>query len=364
MAISIRPLGESAAARACANAHRLYVLTRFRQGWHERFSITRTNIGSPAVVCIQATLGADLHTARASIEARLTEVLEGVPHLSCRVVGSRTETPEWVARASPLSSADVLFLPSSTVTSKEATESRENRTARLLLQETAALARQNIEDGPLFRVALHPCPENDGCQVVLTTHHVLADGKGCLALFEALLSSSPLGPAQLGSWPANSIPAASDAVISMKPSLSYLLPIIWREIVLPKLPSSLAGWLAGPPAWPRASEIARNPLECPTSAKLLYFGDNSQLVQELKAVGKGIGIPTLHGVLHAAALAALWASLPEDAISHERTLKTGNPTSLRDGQDPKHGRITGNFVGTVGGYDEARSTRGVPPNNT
>lgn len=221
---------------------------------------------------------------------------------------------------------------------------------QLSLPKTSAL-----ETGPLWQVQLHRVQASQSALVVLATDHVINDGRGTLNLFRFLLqASAPV------SAPAAEMPKASDVVFDFKPSVRYMLGMVWKELLLPKLPlpGKLATKLRGPVSWPQApvsaqtNEVARCPKDCAPALDIMLVSA-PQLITNLKqlahAHNPAQGKPaTLHAVVHTLALAALYAAIAQPLEAHalhkfEMVFRTGTPISLRT-DAPALPEVSGNYV--------------------
>lgn len=176
-------------------------------------------------------------------------------------------------------------------------------------------------------------------------HHVLTDGKSAASLFQSLLSTSPLviDPSRATQL------APVQNTVSIKPPLSYLLPIVFRELLLPRLPKFIAGFFAETkPAWPLLADLQHKPSTVSDDFGLdVLIFENDQTIAGLKRAAARTGLRTINAVIHAAGLVALYVAITKSGIvdATEVALKTGTPTSAR--KPDTHGHLTGVHIGFV-----------------
>ena len=165
----------------------------------------------------------------------------------------------------------------------------------------------------------------------MTLNHVISDGKSGLALFIALTS----GTAGSETLVQVQFPPSLESTVDTRPGYRYMANVIWKELVIPKLPNFLAAAVRQAPCWPGRPPAARN---ASRSYKHVFL-DAVQTVN-LKANGKRHRVDTLHPILEMAAVAALWITFGATQIAHS------TPISLRD-VARGHPSLTGNYVGIL-----------------
>lgn len=368
---------------------------------HERFSVSRRNVGFPPVVVAAAILELDVDAGDSiaalgrELERKIEALFVQYPLLGCKVVDSRSRTPSW-APISPAPTAHDVLLISDMI--PEDSGSNDDVLSRVLAAELASIrTTSDQQQDPLWRVCLTPLNPRQ-CIVNLTCDHVLNDGRGTLTLFQLLLKRDEpeanivINMAEKPIAQALHIPPASDKIFDFRPSTSYMVGVIFHELVLPVLP--LPGWvkdkLRGPAAWPATplqspeptpvstrTVLKASPRECaPVTRVNLFTGAN--FINNLKraaqshihtgsASGSNPKAASIHAVIHSLAMTALFAALASDhgaeSALEELELCFGSetPVSLRHSpadmpacsavcaqsgalNDPTLPATTGNFV--------------------
>lgn len=327
---------------------------------HERFSVSRRNVGFPPVVVAAAILeldadaGDSLATLAQELNHRIEALLEQYPLLGCKVVDARTRTPSWAPISPPPTARDILFT-SSTAVEDSGSSKADDILSKVLSAELASIRTpSDQQQGPLWRVCLTPLLNTQQCVVSLTCDHVINDGRGTFTLFQLLLKSDQHQPeannivinmAEKPSRSTLSIPPASDKIFDFRPSTSYMMGMIFHELVLPVLP--LPAWvkdkLRGPAAWPatplqtlstssaQPTVLKASPRECaPVTRVNLFTGPN--FISNLKlaaqahiSVGSatsgsssgGAKAASIHAVIHSLAMTALFAALASEHGSND-----------------------------------------------
>lgn len=332
-------------------------------GLHERYAVARRFIDSASLVAVAAILHLDapktspidyslsFEALNSHLERRIDLLLPQYPLLGHCIRNARSRTPSFTPVTPAPTAKDILFVGTKL---DETVEDEAKLLSQVLLAEQNALKSElDIEKGPLWRVRLHPI-DQARCLVVLATDHVINDGKGTLNLFSMLLQSSD--PAvKVG----ENVPQASDKVFNFKPSTRYMLGVVWKELILPKLPlpSKLKARLCGPASWPaepspasgsrkRKAEHAlgldstKSPKKCaPVLDVMLFSAPN--LITNLKKLAKANIDPTskakkaatLHAIIHTLVLVSLYAAISPSSNA-ELVLETGTPISLREEAPP------------------------------
>lgn len=192
-----------------------------------------------------------------------------------------------------------------------------------------------VSRGFLLRAVRYvPQPNPGPAFVALTINHVISDGKSGLALFNALLTPST---ANDGKAPALTevIPPSMESTIDCRPGYLYMLNVIWKELLVPKLPTFLSDTLKQTPCWP-----ARTASTGATRQMFKRITLDPQQVNRLKAVGRTHQVNTLHPILEMAAVVALWQTFTASEIAYD------TPISVRD-TARGHPPISGNYVANL-----------------
>ncbi len=181
----------------------------------------------------------------------------GNTHSSDTVIdGARSSKPRWSPVEPKPSAKQILHTGSRNSAQQSGNDDVEWFLSNAVLSEQLALpTTTDQEKGPLWKVQLN-LVANDRCLVVLSTDHVINDGMGTLNLFRLLLGADDSPPPALTTSPTSAaIPPASDKIFSFKPSLGYMLGVVFDELILPILPipKKLRAKLRGPVSWPISS---------------------------------------------------------------------------------------------------------------
>jgi hypothetical protein len=132
--------------------------------------------------------------------------------------------------------------------------------------------------------------------LAISAQHELMDGGGLFRLAQSLIYDDTSLPAQ----------EKFDTTLGMsdndyKPSISFLLPVIYRERVIPALPTWISTYLRSLPTWPGV--IAKHPSTAPWDFSILSI--DSTTIKSISANGKRKGVKTLHPILNVAYLQAM-----------------------------------------------------------
>jgi len=207
--------------------------------------------------------------------------------LGAEVRDSRTRTPYFAFPARPWTPSDILH---------ELPKSDSDRDD--VLPRAIRKIETEKEDRPLWQVVRYvPETELEEGYLAISAQHELMDGGGLLRLVQCLIYDD-----------IPSLPAAEkfDTALGMqgaeyKPSLGFLLPIIYREKVIPALPTWLSTYLRPSPTWP--ANIDEHPSTAPWDFSVLSIDPTT--VKAISATGKRKGVKTLHPVLKVAYLQAM-----------------------------------------------------------
>lgn len=203
------------------------------------------------------------------------------------------------------------------------------------LQQAGPLA--DMAQAPLWSVKVRSLGTSNSSLVSLTTHHVLNDGRGSAALFRAILSNSS-DDAGLDTSLSQSLPPVSDSFLPIRPSWSYMVPIVFQELIVPRLPLFLRPYFLSKPSWPTTLPIRTKPLMAPKRLRRVSLFD---AVPRLKRLGNVNGVKTINTIVHTAAAVASYivadaaVQLDSSTAISERGFKEGLPS------------IGGNFVSSV-----------------
>jgi hypothetical protein len=288
-------------------------LTRhdFAKGGYERFSLSRTLVGSPPVLTFVAVLERDtpLSTLSRNAQRAIEHIVAQYPLLRCIVSDTRSRHPSFTSDTSFDETKVLNVISSETDLPAGELVCRELVAAKTLL---------DLETGPLWRITIHKGPATT-C-IALTLNHVICDGLGGRNLTGDFLR-------YLFSEVTESVPAV------------HVLPPALESTIDVSTPRISEGW--NPPAyWPNPPPF--QPYTRDIRLELLPF--TSADVGRLKAAGRAHGVATLHPLLITIMLTAVSATWAKDTSI--QNVHVGTAISLRD-ISLGHPYATGNYVGDL-----------------
>ncbi|BEJ14067.1 hypothetical protein CspHIS471_0312410 [Cutaneotrichosporon sp. HIS471] len=295
---------------------------------HERYSLMRQNTGHPHVILHVVSYLPDAMPSSAALERRVDELQAALPMLSARVVGAHTTKPGYVpGDAWPASNIVTQALAvSDSVAAYKAAMDAFTAPAIATLTGTAA---------PMWRVTLFASDNGEG-YMTLAINHLLIDGRGSTLLLAALTADlNAPSTVELEAWDK---PTTFDDTIPTTPSLRFLLPIVFRELLLPKLPRFVQSPFLASDPWP--AERPGDSLTCGWDILLLSLSPD--LIVKVKEAGTGRGIRTLHPLLKMAYCAAMWRVFAKSTLH----ITVDTARSERDAA-LGHAAITHNYVSST-----------------
>jgi len=252
---------------------------------HERFSIARRNVGFPHWIVYLLSYPSSLLPSSETLSSRIQDLQKHFPLLYSEIINGQTRNPAFQLRE-PWSSPDIL------TNINYLSKNVENEEKAILLKSEIdrVQSKTNIIK-PLWQVVRYT-PSSDGedrSYLALSVDHTLTDGRGGILLLQALLAESidDLPYEQL-----DTIPRLDDTH-NLKPSISYLIPMIFQELLVPKLPSFLQKYVKPYPIWP-SGNVQNNPIDC--EGQLSITTISPEILSALKKVGKENGVATLHPI--------------------------------------------------------------------
>ncbi|EST07194.1 hypothetical protein PSEUBRA_003363 [Kalmanozyma brasiliensis GHG001] len=339
-------------------------------GLHERYAVSRRCVNSPSSVSAAAILQLDLASAsrqgdidrafdalRCRLETRIDQAFAQYPLLGYCIQSPRAKAPRW-SSITPTPTFRQILHTGAPVTKQAGAQGANKLLSQAILDDHISLPKStNLEKGPLWKVTLSRIESEPACLVVLSTDHVINDGRGTLNLFRFLLQSQE---PEATAAPIDPIPPASDKIFNFRPSIGYLLHEAFKELLLPHLPLPKKAKLKlqGPTSWPASPsptttsteyDIVRTPKLCQPTLDILLI-TAPHLINNLKSLARTHVDPsnpaaraaTLHSILHTLSLVALYAAV---AVSHEANLDdfalvlgTATPISLREEVRPSKRR--------------------------
>ncbi|TRM62103.1 hypothetical protein BD626DRAFT_537823 [Schizophyllum amplum] len=312
---------------------------------HERYSVMRRNasFAHPIVLIVTYPSAAAAPTVD-FLSQRITELQEHFPLLRSDVMNAKTREPVFQQRATPYT-PDEILRQEQYVSRGGDREDKEG----LLFHELKRMMGEGTSH-PLWQTTLYAASSaNSKSYLTLSVDHVITDGRGLALLAHALLSSD------ISSLPMESlqsIPLLEDTH-DIRPSYAHLVPIVLKELVIPKLPTIIQQYIKpADKAWPAGyAQAARSPTDCEWDLSLLEL--SASLVASLKSIGKERGVKTLHPLLKVAYLVAMWAVFGRDAASF--TLQADTPRSERNAS-LGHAYCTANYTSSVDVHVQPVST--------
>ncbi|PWN19614.1 hypothetical protein BCV69DRAFT_26708 [Microstroma glucosiphilum] len=294
-------------------------------GFHERWSLTRDNVGAPPILVFIAESEDSLRSKtviRERLSNRVHLLLQAYPLLSCCVADARTRSPAFVQR-------EVL---AEEVCSFSASESATSA-SRLFSDRFNRPQSFDVQKGPLWKVDIVEDEAPGAYFVVMTAHHSMVDGRGAANLFQLLLSAEAL-PEEgrlLG------LPPRSEDVIAMAPSWSYILPKAFFGLVLPRLPALLRHYLTPKRPWLCDRAVLASPHGAHKRTEVIHLPGASPTLRRLAA---SHGVTTINSVLHSACLATCFAL----AGSSTLPMYLDSATPISERSPATCTPCTGNFV--------------------
>jgi hypothetical protein len=313
-------------------------------GLHERYSLARAQTGFPVIVSVVAKLDYDSQVDFTSrLEKRIDTLLANFPLLSAGVTDDRCSRPRFYRSgdANSFTSSRVLLTREYEGCKGDNNDDDRREVASILASELSECGEGgdalSALRGPMWRVVMRYHSTKRHCWLSLSINHVMTDGRGTANLFQLLLQDDITK--YLPPTPLLDLPPTSDAVFNMSPSLRFLVPVVWKELVLPRLPTFIRVRLQETPSWPGNRPLAASPhASAPLLDVLLLDGDT---VRNLKSTATSRGIKTITPLIHTAALVAVYSMAGQE---RGLSFSSGTPMSTRNQAGPDATFVTGNYV--------------------
>lgn len=290
-------------------------------GLHERYCSARDNVKAPPLLCFVALTRGQSLELQSHLEDRIGLLLAAYPLLSCFIHEPRSREPKFASKGT-VQISEVF---------RTTTSSSPLSFAELVNAEIEGdVSPIELTSAPLWRVQLVQGPDAEELAIMLTVHHTIADGRGAANLFELLLGTGQIA------GPSSSLPPASEKVLDLRPSWSYMVPIIFREVFLPKFPAFVQSLLETSAVWP--TETKKLPIDAQKSVRFLTF---EGAVQPLKKLGAHHGVKTLNPLLHTVCQLACLATAGVAEIQVESETPINQRRSEQENVQTK---CTGNYV--------------------
>lgn len=253
---------------------------------HERYSICRRNCGFPIPnTLLLSYTGQDKPAPDVSyLQHRVQVLLDKYPLLGSEVRDGQTRAPYFAPRDESLRPDTVL---SAEVLPKDVLRDD-------ILIKAISAAEAAPGDGPLWHVVRYTT--GPVTHLAISAQHELLDGIGLLRLALALTADDV---AELPNEPFETVVGMSTP--EYKPTLPFLLPLVYSEMLVPALPTWLQRYLRPSRPWP--AEIETHPSNAPWGTSVLSIDTDKVAALSLK--GKGSGVKTLHPILKVAYLTAI-----------------------------------------------------------
>ncbi|BEJ14102.1 hypothetical protein CspHIS471_0312760 [Cutaneotrichosporon sp. HIS471] len=305
----------------------------FQLTTHERLILVRQNFGTPHVIVHAIRYPLAHLPSREFLEIRVSDLQFRLPRLNVCVAGAHTNQPRF-ENGAPWAAKEIvqegLFSP-------DVHNDLDAEMNEILQSQEQAFAAQDFNHSPMFRVAILTSPNCDYGYFVPCFNHLMVDGRGSLRLVHLLTAHGVNVPIE-----AFEKPARLDDTLDLKPDVRYLTPIVFRELIVPKLPKSLQKkWKAKDP-WP-GERINSHPADSPSAFSFARV--SLEVVEACKRAGKARGVRTFHPILKMAYMAALWRVFGPGSTGSGNSLRLVCLTS-RDERRTRsgHSAITGCYV--------------------
>lgn len=248
--------------------------------------------------------------AASQLSQRIEDLLLRFPVLGADVAGRNTREPCFVQRDISWDPEEILHVDQGDFDVEE-----------VLKRELHCMDQQSTKE-PLWQVGLY------STYVTVSVQHELLDGIGLMRLVHALLDTD------ISSLPHESfVTTRLEDTINVKPSIVQLLPVVWKELILPKLPTWISYYFRPQSAWPTTCRV--KPVNKPWDLSVVHV--NSAETTRLRTLGKAHNT-TLHSILAVAFQFAIWHSLAQKS-----TVKFSIRTP-RSERTEGHPYLTGNYV--------------------
>ncbi|EJT50992.1 hypothetical protein A1Q1_07786 [Trichosporon asahii var. asahii CBS 2479] len=304
--------------------------------YHERYSLMRQNTGFRHVILWVVTYPSASLPPRAELEARVEALQSAQPILHARLSGTDTNKPGYVEGA-PWPRSAIVRQFEGAYSGGEPEESLQVYRAEMERFSSEPL------DGPMWCVGLYSKPGAERSYLTLAFNHLVIDGRGSSLLLTSLQDGSDIPEETLFS------PTRADDTIPMTPTLRFLAPIVFRELLLPKFPLWVQAPFTKDDPWP-GHAVEKAPFDVPQDIRLLSL--TPEEVKDLKVHSKANGVKTLHPLLKAAYMIAIWYVHAGRGTTKVAAKVEGRPplrlgaATARDERDVKlgHSALAHNYV--------------------
>lgn len=245
----------------------------------------RQNTGRPQIIIHVVTYPIEQLPSREFLEVRIDELQERLPLLHGGVAFERTNRPVYAP--------GYKFGGFQLVREFESTDSPLELYRAEMERLTEAINAPN--DNRMWNVSR--VTSGSKGYLILSLNHLITDGKGSTLLLQALTCPEADLP-KAEEW---TQPTRFDDTVSLSPSLRFLVPVVLRELMLPKMPLFVQSAFTKDDPWP-----GKVPTPIGKPWDIILYSIDPDLVHRLKDAGKKHGVKTLHPILKTAYLAAMW----------------------------------------------------------
>lgn len=235
------------------------------------------------------------------LQARVDELQRKVHHLWSEVVDGETNKPFLRLRQDgPWSASEIVR--DDTYTSEGGEQAASNGLEAGLMEQEIRRMRDRVDDSMASWQVTRYSPlavtlSSHRHYIAISAYHHLLDGIGGLHLCQAILDPS---------YPIKSAPGLAprmEDLISISPTLPYLIREAFHELVLPSFPAKVRSSIARKPCWPaeKAKGLPTNFPEAQVTIRL-----PPTWISSLKQVGKANGVSTLQPILQTAFVMAVY----------------------------------------------------------
>jgi hypothetical protein len=168
----------------------------------------------------------------------------------------------------------------------------------------------------------------------VTCDHALLDGRGLFSLLDALLQE------HISDLPYESITRIPrlEETLNVIPDAFFLLDVVYKQLVVPKLPRFIQPYLGAPPSWP-AGCLKIAPNRCFPLYTLLDLPYD--LIKSLKTAGRLHDVLTVHPTFKLSYAIAVWS-----VVGRPQQMTLQSPISVRD-KHLGHSHCTACYVSSM-----------------
>lgn len=273
--------------------------------------MARRNLGFPNTLTVLTEYPTREDAPSVSwLQQRAKELQDRFPLLHASMVDEKTPKPYWQERAY-WSSNDIVR---SDVVDVDVPEGM--RRGALLELEWQRMANEDFDTKPAWQIVRYTSATQS--YIAVSGLHDLFDGIGILRLSQAVLMDS------VAELPFEVVMPPIEDKLDIRPSYTFLLPVIWQALIVPKLPRPIRSFFEERRAWPGSLNHAST-TSCPAAVSV--FDLEADSLTQLRTKGKQHGT-TLTAVLEIAITTAIWHVHGNDY------LRSDVPANQRSATDP------------------------------